>query len=77
MAMVRSRWTSLILTPSLLHLGWLASLLVIVMAARPVWAQTDDMFPTKAAALRRAKELNCTGAFAIPRCGLPGDRQAA
>jgi hypothetical protein len=28
-------------------------------------AQANDMFPTKAAAEKRAKELKCSGAFAM------------
>lgn len=69
--MARSRWMPLIMKSSLRRLCWLAPLLVTVLTARPVRAQTDDMFPTKAAALERAKELKCTGAFAMGKEWMP------
>jgi len=69
--MARSRWMPLIMTSSLRRLCWLAPLLVTMMTTRPVRAQTDDMFPTKAAALQRAKELKCTGAFAMGKEWMP------
>ncbi len=56
---------------SMVCFAWLAPLLLLAAAARPVWAQTDDMFPTKAAALQRAKELKCTGAFAMGKEWMP------
>jgi hypothetical protein len=31
----------------------------------PTQAQANDMFPTKAAAEQRAKELKCSGSFAM------------
>ena len=34
-------------------------------------AQANDMFPTKAAAEMRAKELKCSGAFAMGREWMP------
>lgn len=37
----------------------------------PVQAQAIDMFPTKAAAEKRAKQLNCSGAFAMGKEGMP------
>lgn len=39
--------------------------------AIPAQAQANDMFPTKAAAEQRAKELKCTGAFAMGRDWMP------
>lgn len=56
------------LTASLLA-SLLASLITSLIALPglmpPAHAQTDDMFPTRAAAEKRARELNCTGAFAM------------
>jgi hypothetical protein len=37
----------------------------------PAQAQDNDIFPSKAAALKRAKELNCTGAFAMGKEWMP------
>ncbi|MFN9621697.1 MAG: DUF3721 domain-containing protein [Cyanobacteriota bacterium] len=37
----------------------------------PVLAQANDMFPTKDAALKRAKELKCSGAFAMGKEWMP------
>ena len=34
-------------------------------------AQAFDMFPSKAAAEKRAKELNCSGAFAMGKEWMP------
>jgi hypothetical protein len=34
-------------------------------------AQTSDMFPTKAAAEQRARELQCSGAFAMGSDWMP------
>lgn len=49
----------------------LVSLLLSALLAPPVLAQDNDMFPTKAAALQRAKELKCTGAFAMGKDWMP------
>jgi hypothetical protein len=49
-------------------------LLPVVLAAflsPPVQAQANDMFPTKDAALKRAKELKCTGTFAMGKEWMP------
>ncbi len=46
-------------------LGLIAPLAVVALGLPPVHAQANDMFPTKAAAEKRAKELKCTGAFAM------------
>jgi hypothetical protein len=48
-----------------------ASLLISHGSTVPVRAQANDMFPTKAAAERRAKELKCTGAFAMGKEWMP------
>jgi hypothetical protein len=34
-------------------------------------AQANDMFPAKEAALKRAKELKCSGAFAMGKEWMP------
>jgi hypothetical protein len=52
-------------TPAVLRLFCLAPLLLAAAVATPAQAQANDMFPSKAAALKRAKELKCTGAFAM------------
>ena len=39
--------------------------------APPVLAQANDMFPAKEAALKRAKELKCSGAFAMGKEWMP------
>lgn len=46
-------------------LGLIAPLAVLSLGLNPVHAQANDMFPTRAAAEKRAKELNCSGAFAM------------
>jgi len=51
--------------PPSLRLGLAASLLIVAGLLPPVQAQADDMFPTKQAAVQRAKQLKCTGAFAM------------
>lgn len=45
-----------------------AGLGLVTGAAR---AQANDMFPTKAAAEKRAKELKCSGAFAMGKEWMP------
>lgn len=47
------------------------SLLLSALLAPPVLAHVNDMFPTKAAALKRAKEVKCTGAFAMGKDWMP------
>jgi hypothetical protein len=42
-----------------------ASLLASTSLLSNVYAQSNDMFPTKAAAEKRAKELKCSGAFSM------------
>ena len=37
----------------------------ITSGLSPVHAQANDMFPTRAAAEKRAKDLNCSGAFSM------------
>jgi len=50
---------------SLLALRRLVPLACVVLGFNPVHAQVDDMFPTRIAALKRAQELKCSGAFAM------------
>lgn len=42
-----------------------ASLLTGAAPITAVQAQANDMFPTKEAALQRARQLKCAGAFAM------------
>ena len=49
----------------------LAALALLTLASRPAQAQANDMFPTKAAAEQRAKQLKCTGAFAMGDAWMP------
>ncbi|MFM8258560.1 MAG: DUF3721 domain-containing protein [Vulcanococcus sp.] len=54
----------------------LFSLLLIAPVAvidlgQAVYAQANDMFPSKAAAEKRAKELKCSGAFAMGSDWMP------
>ena len=46
-------------------LGLLLPLTLTVAGIGPAQAQADDMFPSKAAAEARAKQLGCSGAFAM------------
>ena len=46
-------------------LGMMASLVLLTLGIDVAHAQANDMFPTKAAAEKRAKELQCSGAFAM------------
>lgn len=48
----------------LFALGLMAPLVLLAQAI-PALAQANDMFPSKAAAQKRAKELKCTGTFAM------------
>lgn len=41
------------------------------LASGVVRAQAFDMFPSKAAAEKRAKELNCSGAFSMGKEWMP------
>lgn len=50
---------------SLCALGLIAPLAFVTSGLNPVHAQANDMFPTRAAAQKRAKELKCSGAFAM------------
>ena len=59
------------MTSIVLRLCCLAPLLLSVGIITPAQAQNNDMFPSKAAALKRAKELNCTGAFAMGKEWMP------
>lgn len=55
----------------ILRVGVAASLLIGAAPIAAVQAQANDMFPTKAAAERRAKELKCSGAFAMAKQWMP------
>lgn len=56
---------------SLLQAFLAASLLISSASTIPVQAQANDMFPTKAAAQQRAKELKCTGTFPMGKEWMP------
>ncbi len=51
--------------PSFSALGLIAPLVVLVLGFETAHAQANDMFPTRAAAEKRAKELKCSGAFSM------------
>lgn len=53
------------MTTTALRLSLLAPLLLSTLMGPRVEAQANDMFPSKEAALQRAKQLNCAGAFAM------------
>ena len=59
--------------PSVSVLGLIATLALVPFALPAAHAQANDMFPTKAAAEKRAKELKCKGAFAMGREWMPCD----
>jgi hypothetical protein len=46
-------------------LALIAPLAILALGLNAVHAQANDMFHTKAAAEKRAKQLNCSGAFAM------------
>lgn len=48
-----------------------ASVLISAGSTIPAQAQANDMFPSKAAAQQRAKELRCSGAFAMGKEWMP------
>jgi len=48
-----------------------AYLLIVAASLTPAQAQANDMFPTKAAAEQRAKQLKCSGAFAMGQEWMP------
>ncbi|MFN7678238.1 MAG: DUF3721 domain-containing protein [Cyanobacteriota bacterium] len=52
-------------------LAWLAPSLLALLVSPSAWAQNHDMFPTKAAALQRAKQLQCAGAFQMGKDWMP------
>ncbi len=49
----------------LLGFSLIAPLALMATGISSAHAQANDMFPTKAAAEMRAKELKCSGAFAM------------
>ena len=59
------------MTSIFLRLCCLVPLLLYVGIITPAQAQDNDMFPSKSAALKRAKELKCTGAFAMGNEWMP------
>jgi hypothetical protein len=64
------------MTTSFLRLNLIAPLLIAplmmgITGATRVQAQPHEMFPTKAAALQRAKQLKCAGAFAMGQHWMP------
>ncbi len=56
---------------SALQASLAASLLIGAGSASPVQAQANDMFPTKASAQQRARQLKCTGAFPMGKAWMP------
>ena len=59
------------MNPSPLPVGILAFFLATTGLFSQVHAQANDMFPSKAAAEKRAKELKCSGAFAMGKEWMP------
>lgn len=55
----------------LLLLSLITPLAFVGIVVPPVHAQAYDMFPTKAAAEKRARELKCSGAFAMGNDWMP------
>jgi hypothetical protein len=51
--------------PAISVLRLIAPLALLVLGIEAAHAQANDMFPSRAAAEKRAKELKCTGAFAM------------
>ncbi len=49
----------------------LAPLVILQLGSSVAYAQVNDMFPTKAAAEQRAKQLKCSGAFAMGNDWMP------
>ena len=62
------------LTMNLFPVLWVCLAASLLIGAAPivaVWAQANDMFPTKETALQRAKQLKCAGAFAMGKEWMP------
>ena len=59
------------MTFAFLRLSLFAPILLSTVSTTRVQAQANDMFPTKSAALQRAKELKCTSAFAMGKEWMP------
>ena len=59
------------MTAAFLRLSLFVPILLSTVTAPRVLAQANDMFPIKAAALLRAKELKCAGAFAMGNEWMP------
>jgi hypothetical protein len=53
------------MTAQSLALSLITSLVFLAGVPKGAHAQANDMFPTKAAAEQRAKQLKCSGAFSM------------
>lgn len=51
--------------------GLLVPISLFALGGGMAHAQANDMFPTKASAEKRAKELKCSGAFAMGKEWMP------
>ena len=63
-------WRESTMKPSF-TLVLIAPLALLAIHRPAVHARANDMYPTRAAAEKRAKELNCSGAFAMGRDWMP------
>lgn len=70
MSLITDRHLTMNLFPAL-RVCLAASLLIGTAPIAAVQAQANDMFPTKEAALQRARQLKCTGAFAMGKEWMP------
>ena len=57
--------------PAFSALALITPLAVFALGFQAVHAQANDMFPSKAAAEKRAKDLKCSGAFAMGSDWMP------
>lgn len=57
--------------PTISALGLIAALAIFALGFEAAHAQANDMFPSRAAAEKRAKELQCSGAFAMGSAWMP------
>jgi hypothetical protein len=58
-------------------LALIAPLAIFALGSDAAHAQANDMFPTKADAEKRAKQLKCSGAFAMGSEWMPCTRVEA
>lgn len=56
---------------ALICLSLMTALVPVSSALDPAQAKAHDMFPSKAAAEQRARQLQCSGAFAMGREWMP------